>query len=118
MNKSTEILMAARDNIKDDRNWTRGCLARDDRGENTSEIYNGVSFCAVGSLFYVLQKNEHSLPLKMRNNVSHECKMLLMEALNNLSEFESVSRFNDSKDTTHTDVIGLYTEAIRLSMLD
>ena len=114
--------MAARDTIKDERNWTKGCYARDDQGnEKSSDITtwnDSDQFCSMGALHYTshkfwnLKKMNGEYSQYERRLTFSECMFWLSLACG----CRLIQSFNDDETVTHQDVIDQYNTAINMSL--
>lgn len=98
MKSVKEILVAARDKIADEKNWTQGEFARDANGDDVNAVSNkAVCWCAIGSLISVLPED-----------LSFD-SVSLWKLVDSASGGSSYA-FNDSH--THAEVLGLFDKLI------
>lgn len=107
-----EILMCARDLIKDDRNWCKGTYAKTDTGDKIGlQHENAAKFCVVGAL----DKSALKLTGSLFSDGRIAAQNLVMDVLD-IRIASNLVAFNDSVDTKHSDVIGLYNKAIEIAL--
>ena len=112
MNKRAEIFLAARDLIKDERNWSKVYFAQNDKGEDCDVTSQDAStYCVLGSVlkavYSVVDKDQPESVYFYR-----QCKQVLSHFLPTDLKICNIVKFNDSDDTSHKDVINLLTKAI------
>lgn len=100
-----EVLIAAREKIADEKNWTQKEYLRGGSGEPlmAKDVAKACQFCAIGAVFAALCDVEYC------NMFAVECESPYILALNRASG-GSIFRFNDSH--THAEVLGIFDEAI------
>lgn len=107
MSNTAEILLAARDMIKDERNWCRKSIARDDKGNRCRLInHNTHSFCAEGALMKAYIKVGKNKSFDGYRNVLKYIRQFLPD------KYTFVYQFNNDIQNTHKDIIGLFNDAI------
>lgn len=111
VNIPTEILMAARDIIKDEKNWCKLHSAVDQMGNDVSSISNdAVRFCVIGSLnraaYKILGDDYYD------TDDFDQSEEALEEALYDSGCLSTIANFNDRGATQHSDVINVYNKAI------
>ena len=100
--KTSEVLTKARELIEKPEIWTKGEYARDESGNSCRPTGPFARcFCALGAV-------KAAGNYKGDNNPAAE---KLTESLER-DRFRWVCLFNDSKDTTHADVLALFDKAI------
>lgn len=107
-----EVLMAVRDTIKDDRNWNKEFFAQDDQGQDCSVLSDdATSFCVLGALDKVVY-SFYNTNLTNLYDKFLEYKRIIEQFVPQVNNKCSVVDFNDSDDTTHSDVIQVLNQAI------
>lgn len=98
------LLTAARNLLADPKHWTKGSSARTPRGTRVPTFHpQATRFCSVGAL---VRCGENDL----------EARALLTMAAQTLTGRDvSVIGFNDSRRTTHDDVLQMFDLAIQFA---
>lgn len=103
MTKTSEILIAAKAKIADPANWTKGTYARAFDGVPVSSTSRAACrFCPMGALS----------SLGAMTNVRYAGDVIDILEGQIPGEFDTIADFNDSKRTTHADVMALFDRAI------
>lgn len=104
---TVEILTSARQNLSEEKNWTREVYARDKDGYSVGELEaTAVCFCSLGAIRKAVPDNNY----KGYNNA----RDALYETIKaEHKPFLTVHAFNDHIDTTHADVLALFDTTIK-----
>lgn len=117
MDKSTEALMAVRDTIKDVRNWSRGALCKDDKG-NPVDLGSaeGHSYCLLGSVLLTTEKCNLGLGLhdKITSKIVDFIPGGIETRRKGIGNTSIIAAFNDS--ASHKEVIDVLNLAIQKSL--
>jgi len=101
-----DVLEAARRLLADEKNWTKGRLAR------TSDQVPALVHGPDASCFCVMGAVEHAGGLRTNFDAKdHAVEML--EAVVSEGYYTCIEDFNDADETTHEDVLQLFDRAIR-----
>lgn len=113
--KVSQLLIDAKELIKDPEHWTKGEYARDSEGKKVADSHSeACQWCIVGALWRASGLGPNCYDSYKASLVNDGCKFLI-KAVN--SE-KSLSKWNDSESTTHDDVMKAYNKAIELSCGD
>lgn len=116
-----EVLMAARDIIKDDRNWARGWFAQNHNGMDCDVTSaNATSFCVLGSVrksMLSMSDDDSIYGTSLSQEYFNLRNILEQNIPGDFDDYDDtdckVARFNDNKDTQHSDIIHLLTKSIQ-----
>lgn len=101
-----EVLFAARDIIKDEKNWCQGHYAKNDKGEFVSiESVEATRYCILGAIFKANPSDHGDV-----DTISMGAIKAMERVLND--DYSSVHSFNDHHATSHKDVIDYLSRVI------
>lgn len=103
-----EIFIQMRELLKEKENWTQRAAARDINGFSCyPEEKEAFSFCLVGAAEKVIS----ILSEKPRTETRIKINEILRKFIPT-KEYNSITKFNDDKNTTHEDIIKLLDKII------
>jgi len=109
----SQLLIEAKELIKDPEDWTKGEYARNAAGVKVADSHpNACQWCTVGALWRAsgFLQGDPVLDSQKGNLVNDACGLLLQA----IGRKRDLSPWNDLPETTHQDVMNAYNKAIEL----
>ena len=112
-----DVLLRSKELLSDKDKWTKGYAARDAEGNATGfDADESHSYCMMGAIAKVTHDMKNEIPSDNFNKLRTDCYMELDAAINLITDFVGIARFNDHELTKHKEVIGVLDFMIRQKM--
>jgi hypothetical protein len=110
----SQLLIDAKELIKDPESWTKGEYARNAAGVKVSDNHpNACQWCTVGALWKAsgFLRGYSAVDPQKSSLVNDACELLLQA----IGRKRDLSPWNDLPQTTHDDIMNAYNKAIELA---